>query len=141
MDGPFPVVRDDVIIDAGDLVTALDAAYSLLFHHAELLTTQTAPATGIVSWIETAAGINDLADSIARQAKAHEQDPSQPNWVTSQPGTDWHTGGPGKPIYVWSHETLEYLRQPLRDTLRNTKNDPTSNSSAGRRCPGLRSFR
>ena len=30
---------------------------------------------------------------------------------------------------------------PLRDTLRNTKTTPTSNSSAGRRCPGLRSFR
>ena len=124
LDDPFPVVPDDVIIDAGDLTTPFDAAHSLLFHHAELLTTQTAAATGIVSWIETAAGINDLADSIARQAKAHEQDPSQPNWVTSQPGTDWHTGGPGKPIYVWSDETLEYLRQPLRDTLRNTKNDP-----------------
>ena len=88
------------------------------------MTTQTAAATGIVSWIETAAGIDDLANSIARQAKAHEHDPSQPNWVTSQPGTDWHTGQPGKPIYVWSDKTLEYLRQPLRDTLRNTKNDP-----------------
>jgi hypothetical protein len=124
LDDPFPLVPDDVIIDAGDLTTPFDAAYSLLFHHAELLTTQTAAATGIVSWIETAAGINDLADSIARQAKAHEQDPSRPNWVTSQPGTDWHTGQPGKPIYVWSDETLKYLRQPLRDTLRNTKNDP-----------------
>ena len=124
LDDPLPVVPDDVIIDAGDLTTAFDAAYSLLFHHAELLTTQTAAATDIVSWIETAAGIDDLANSIARQAKAHEQDPSQPNWVTSQPGTDWHTGQPGKPIYVWSDETLEYLRQPLRDTLRNTKNDP-----------------
>ena len=120
---PFPVLPDKVVIDAGDLCTPLDAAHSLVFHHAELLTTQAGWAADIVYVITTAAGINDLADAIARQAKAHEQDPNQPNWVTSRPGTDWRTGQPTTPIYVWSDETLEYLRQPLWDTLQATKDD------------------
>ena len=133
----FPVLPDKVIVDLGDLCTPLDAAHSLVFHHAELLTTQAEPAADIVFWIDTAAGINDLGDSIARQAKAHENDPSRPNWVTSQPGTDWQTGKPSNPIYVWSDETLEYLRQPLHDTLQGTKNDPDLEHQCWTVLPGI----
>jgi hypothetical protein len=115
---------DKVLIDIGDWNTAHEAAASLVFHHAELLTTQISPATDIVGLIESAKGLNDLADSIYGQAEAHEHDPSQPNWVNSQPGTDWKTGQPANPVYVWSDQTLEYLALPLRDTLQQTKNDP-----------------
>jgi hypothetical protein len=115
---------DKVIIDVGDWKTALDAAASLVFHHAELLTTQAAPATDIICLIQAARGINDLADSIWGQSQAHEKDPSQPNWVSSKPGTDWQTGKPANPVYVWSDQTLEYLALPLNDTLQTTKNDP-----------------
>jgi len=106
-DDAFPP-PDKALIDLGDLVTPLDAAQALVFHHAELVTTQAAPAVDIVGWIEVATGINDLADSISSQASAHEQDPSLPNWVGSEPGTDWQTGKPAHPIYVWSDQTLEY---------------------------------
>src|SRR4051794_28384064 len=134
---PFPVLPDKVVIDAGDLCTPLDAAHSLVFHHAELLTTQAGWATDIVYVITTAAGINDLADAIARQAKAHEQDPNQPNWVTSRPGTNWRTGQPTSPIYVWSDETLEYLRQPLWDTLQATKDDTQLELQCWTALPGI----
>jgi hypothetical protein len=115
---------DRVLIELGDVCTPFDAACSLVFHHAELVTTQGGPATYIVEQqIPYAAGINDLADSISRQANAHEKDPSKQNWVSSQQGTDYKTGGKSNPIYVWSDDTVEYLRLPLRDTLKNTKND------------------
>jgi hypothetical protein len=112
-----------VPLDLFDLITPLDAAASLVFHHAELLTTQAAPASDIICLIQSARGISDLADSIWGQDRAHEKDPSQPSWVYSQPGTDWQTGKPTNPIYVWSDQTLEYLALPLQDTLQKTKND------------------
>jgi hypothetical protein len=115
---------DEVLIDVGDVNTAYDAAESLIFHHAELLTLQAAPAADIVGVIEWANGIDDLAQSIYTQAQAHETDPAKPNWVNSKPGTDWQTGKPGNPIYVWSDATLEYLPKPLHDALQTTKNDP-----------------
>jgi hypothetical protein len=121
-DGDLP--PDKVLIDVGDWNTALDAATSLVFHHAELLTTQAAPATDIICLIQFARGIDDLADSIWGQSQAHENDPSQPNWVSSRPGTDWQTGKPANPVYVWSDQTLEYLALPLKDALQTTKNDP-----------------
>jgi hypothetical protein len=121
-DGNLP--PDKVLIDIGDWNTALDAATSLVFHHSELLTTQAAPAADIICLIQSARGINDLADSIWGQDQAHEKDPSQPSWVYSLPGTDWQTGKPANPVYVWSDQTLEYLALPLQDTLQRTKNDP-----------------
>jgi hypothetical protein len=52
---------DKVIIDVGDINLALDAAASLVFHHAELLTLQSAPAEDIVDLIYCADGIEALA--------------------------------------------------------------------------------
>jgi hypothetical protein len=122
-DGDLP--PDKVIIDIGDWNTAVDAATSLVFHHAELLTTQAAPATDIVCVIHSARGIDDLAESIWEQSQAHENDPSQPNWVKSKVGLDWQNPSDlVHPIYVWSDQTLEYLALPLKDTLQTTKNDP-----------------
>lgn len=127
-----------MLIDLGDVSTPFDAACSLVFHHAELVTTQGEAATYIVEHqIPFASGINDLADSISRQAKAHEADPGKPNWVSSRPGTDYKTGGNSNPIYVWSAETREYLRLPLRDTLQNTKNDPQLEYQCWTALPGI----
>src|SRR5262249_37195242 len=123
-DGAFPVPPDKVVVDLGDLCTPLDAAHSLVFQHAELLTTQAGAAADLVFWSEVARGIADLRDSISSQAQAHESDPSKPNWVSSEAGTDWKTGQQTNPIYVWSDATLEYLRLPLQDALQHTKNDP-----------------
>ena len=117
---------DEALIDAGDFATALDAAKALVFHHPELLALQGAAAEAILNIIDTVPGIFPLANSIQMQSAAHESDPTQPNWVTSQPGQDWRTGQPtNKSIYVWSDETLENLALPLQNALRLTKDTPS----------------
>jgi hypothetical protein len=130
---------DKVIIDAGDINLALDAAASLVFHHAELLTLQSAPAEDIVDLIYCADGIEALAMSILDESKAHEADPSKPNWVSSRPGTDWKTGQPlpKNPIYVWSDKTLEYLRLPLSDALQTSKDQPRLEKQCWTVQPGI----
>ncbi len=128
---------DEVLVDAGDFTTAMDAAVSLVFHHAELLTLKTTPATDIIALIETAAGISQLALSIQSQSQAHDKDPSKQNWVISQPGTDYKTGQPGKPIYVWSQKTMTDLGLPLRDVLRTTKDHPGLQNQCWTVQPGI----
>ena len=114
---------DKVLIDIGDFNAAYDAAYSLVFHHAELLSLQPAPATDIITLIEGVDGIDLLAQSIDQESQAHEADPSQPNWVSSKSGIDWKTGQPSNPIYVWSDNTKENLARPLHNALQASKND------------------
>jgi len=115
---------DKVIIDLGDLGTAFDAAKSLVFHHPELLTLMNDPADTILNLIEYADGLLALAQSMLDQSQANQQDPTQPNWVNSQAGTDWRTGQPSAPIYVWSAQTVENLALPLQSALRHSKNAP-----------------
>ena len=114
---------DKVLIDIGDFNAAYDAAYSLVFHHAELLSLQPAPATDIITLIEGVDGIDLLAQSIDQESQAHEADPSQPNWVSSKSGIDWKTGQPSNPIYVWSDNTKENLARPLHNALQASKDD------------------
>lgn len=129
---------DKIIIDIGDLHTATDAAASLIFHHAELLATQKPKADYIVSEvIYYAAGMNALAQSILDESQAHERDPAEPNWVSSQPGKDWKTGQPAKPIYVWSDRTREYLRLPLGDALKQAKDDSNLENQCWTVQPGV----
>ena len=115
---------DKVIIDLGDLGTAFDAAKSLVFHHPELLTLMNDPADTVLNLIEYADGLLALAQSMLDQSQANQQDPTQPNWVNSQAGTDWRTGQPSAPIYVWSAQTVENLALPLQSALRQSKNAP-----------------
>jgi hypothetical protein len=116
---------DSLVADIGDFNTAEDAAAALVFHHAELLTTQDEPADDIINnIIMWARGLDALAQSILSQSQAHEKDPTKPNWVTSTGGTDWQTGQPSNPIYVWSDATLADLKLPLSDSLQQSKNDP-----------------
>jgi hypothetical protein len=113
---------EELVADIGDITAAENAAAALIFHHAELLTTQDESADDIINnYIVWAKGIDALARSILSQSQAHEKDPTQPNWVSSTPGTDWQTSQPSNPIYVWSDQTLEYLKLPLADSLQMTK--------------------
>lgn len=121
INGPGVTPADDVLLDIGDIATAFDAAKSLVFHHPELLAFQGVPAETILNIIEGAPGLYALASSMWKQSQDHENDPTQPNWVTSQPGTDWRTGEPTTPIYVWSDATIENLALPLQSALRLTK--------------------
>ena len=139
-DPPGQLPSDQDLIDLGDMNTAMDAAAALIFHHGELMTLNGVPAADIINnYILYAAGINALANSIYEQAQAHEADPSQPNWVQSVPGTDWTTGQPDQdhPIYTWSDQTLEYLALPLRDSLKQTKNEPDLKNQCWTVLPGV----
>jgi hypothetical protein len=115
---------DELLADIDNMNTAMDAAAALIFHHPEVLTIQASWAAKIVLYLPHANGLFFLGQSIQDQSKAHEKDPSKPNWVNSQPGTHFQTGQPTKPIYVWSGATLEFLQKPLRDVLQKTKDDP-----------------
>ena len=139
-DPPAVLPSDQDLIDLGDMNTAMDAAAALIFHHGELMTLNGEPAADIINnYILFARGINALAGSIYNQAQAHEADPAQPNWVQSVPGTDWTTGQPDQdhPIYTWSSQTLEYLAQPLQDSLKQTKNEPDLKNQCWTVLPGV----
>ena len=114
-------ISDEDLGDLANFATAYDAAASLIFHHPEMMALHPTPAERILDIIHSAAGMNALAASLQEQARNHEADPTSPNWVESRPGTDWKTGQPSGPIYVWSDETLEWLGMPLRDSLVRTK--------------------
>jgi hypothetical protein len=129
---------NELVGDIGDITTAEDAAAALVFHHTELLTTQATPAHDIINNIIVwARGIDALAQSILAQSKAHESDPSKPNWVSSTPGTDWQTNQPSSPIYVWSDATLADLKLPLNDSLQMSKNCPTLQDQCWTIQPGV----
>ncbi len=135
--GPAMPPPDDIILDLEDIGTAFAAAESLVFHHPELLSLQDAPATAVQTLIQDSAGLYALAQSMLDQSQAHEADPTQPNWATSQPGTDWQTGADAGPIYAWSSQTVEYLVAPLQDALRRSKNDPDLQGQCWTVLPGV----
>ena len=122
-DTPDGLPSDKVLLDVHDLNTADDAAYSIVFHHPELLTLEATPAGKVMAYVESARGIGDLAQAILDQSQAHDKDPNQPNWAVSKAGLDWQSKQPAGSVYAWSDKTLEYLSQPLGDTLQATKDD------------------
>ncbi|MEM7052794.1 MAG: hypothetical protein AAF604_24225 [Acidobacteriota bacterium] len=118
------------IIDVHDWKTAYDAGVSIVFHHAELVSIGANTAAGVQGIIEFSNGISDLATQILAQAKAHQQDPAKLNWVVEEPylGTDM------KPIkgsarYAWTAETKQWMRGPMMDSLTQSKNDPSLQST------------
>ena len=138
----IPCPAEDYVLDLHDMKTALDAAESLLFHHAELLTTSPGPAAYIFgNVIQYAKGLNDLQTSIYNQSQAHDKDPKQDNWVNSEPGQDWKTGDPlpGQPFYRWSAQTLEFIGPPLQDVLLQSKNDASLETQCWTVQPGCTS--
>jgi hypothetical protein len=121
---PDGLLPDQVLLDAKDLATADDTAYAIVFHHPELLSLEAKVAADILeTYVESARGIDALAQTIQDQSRANDQDKNQPNWANSTPGKDWQTGKPASNIYVWSGRTLADLSLPLADTLQATKDD------------------
>lgn len=121
-----PDPSDDDLLDIANFKDASDAAVSLIFHHPEVMALQPAPADNILSIVNTARGLNALAQSILEQSRDHEADPSKANWVVTLMGTDYKTGQPSSnPMYAWSTKTVEFVGLPLRDTLTRTKDEAT----------------
>ena len=132
-----PDLPDDVLIDIHDITTAQDCAAALVFHHGELMTLVADKAAYIIENIVFfAKGMTPLANSILSQAQDHEHN-GAPNWVNLKPGTDWATGQPTRPVWVWSDDTLALLVQPLQDTLRMSKDDTALENWCWTVLPGI----
>lgn len=122
-DTPDGLLPDKVLIDIHDMQTADDTAYTIVFHHPELLTLEATVADYVLGYVESARGIGQLAQTILDQSQSHEKDPNQPNWAVSIAGKDWRSDQPAAARYAWSCPTLRDLSQPLADTLQVTKDD------------------
>ncbi len=118
------------IIDVHDYKTALDAAVSLVFHHVELVNIGATTAATVHSIIEYSNGISDLATHILEQVLAHQKDPANQNWVYETPYKNSDFTPSSKNYYDWSDVTREWVKPPMKDSLRLTKNDPSLKSSS-----------
>lgn len=121
----------ECIIDVHDWVTAADAAHSIISHHVELANLLAAVAAKVANYIEYANGFSDLATQILTQARTHQQNPSNQNWAFETPYLDTNLKPTDKSYYNWSDTTKRWMRAPLQDSLNQTKNDPSLQSSAG----------
>lgn len=115
--------------DVHDWLSAFDAAVSIVFQHAELLNIGPDTAGTVTDIITFANGISDLATQIFNQVQDHQQNPSAENWVLQKPYTK-RDGDPDKWRYVWSDTTQDWMAGPMKDSLRQTKNDPLLQSSS-----------
>lgn len=119
------------IIDVHDWVTPEDAAHSIISHHIELANLLGTVAAKVANYIEYAKGFSDLATKILTQAMAHQQNPSNQNWAFETPYLDTNLKPTNKSYYNWSDTTKRWMRAPLQDTLNQTKNDPSLQSTTG----------
>ena len=117
------------IIDVHDWLTAEDAAHSIISHHVELANLLGTVAATVANYIEYANGFSDLATQILAQAKAHQQDPNNQNWAFEAPYLDTNLKPTNKTYYNWSNVTKTWMGAPLRDSLNQTKNDPSLQST------------
>jgi len=121
---PVAPADENIIVDLGNVVTIQDAAASLVFHHPEMLTLETAPAATVLAIIDAQTSLSTLAQSMYLQSLMHEGDPqANPNWADEQPAQDWQTGAPKGTLYKWSEQTRANLKAPLQAALRATKDD------------------
>jgi hypothetical protein len=121
----------DCIIDVHDWITAEDAAHSIISHHVELANLLGTVAAKVANYIEYANGFSDLATQILTQAEAHQQNPSKQNWAFESPYLDTNLKPTNKSYYNWSDTTKRWMRAPLQDSLNQTKNDPSLQSTTG----------
>jgi hypothetical protein len=119
------------IIDVHDWITAGDAAHSIISHHVELANLLGTVAAKVANYIDYANGFSDLAGHILTQARAHQQNPSNQNWAFETPYLDTNLQPTNKSYYNWSDTTKRWMRAPLQDTLNQTKNDPSLQSTTG----------
>jgi hypothetical protein len=110
-------------IDVYDWNTAFQAACNLVFMHGELCNLDATTAARVMHIIEFSKGIDDLAAAILNQAKEHLADPEKQNWAVEDYWRD-PQGNPDKnrPRYQFSAKTREWLKSPIADALRRTKN-------------------
>src|SRR5262249_40845238 len=93
---------------------------NLVNMHGELLNLNPDTAAIVAGVIERAKGIEDLAEAILDQAKDHQAQPNKPNWAVEQSWIDEQ--GKSHSRYQLSPKTIEWLKAPLADALRQAKN-------------------
>lgn len=120
-----------MLLDVDDWKTAFDTAVSLVFHHSELLNLSAETAAEVSYIIQHSNGISDLAMAILQQALAHQQDPSVDNWVVEKPYLNPDgTPAAGTSYYAWTDTTISWMKAPLKDSLKISKNDPDLQSTS-----------
>lgn len=130
--GARVTMADDIapIIDVHDFKTAMDAAVSLVFHHVELVNIGGDTSAAVTDVIEYSNGISDLAEQIYEQALAHQKDPAKRNWVYEKPYLNEDLKPSDTSHYDWSDVTKEWVKGPMKDSLRKAKNDPSLKSTS-----------
>lgn len=121
----------ELILEAATVNGVFDVAATLIMHHPELMSLKSDIYGKVNAYVEYAAGISDLAQSIYDQASNYAKDPTQENWVSAVPanGPDLGPDPSGTQVYRWSDTTRGAMASPgvpgpLTDVLQNTKNDP-----------------
>jgi hypothetical protein len=113
----------DSYLDVDDWNSAAKAACALTFMHGELCNLDPDTAAQVMDIIEWSSGIDELTNAILQQVKDHQGDPASPNWIVEDAWRD-ENGNPlkDKPRYTISQKTCDWLRAPVKDALRTTKN-------------------
>lgn len=120
------------IVDVHDFKSAEDAAASIVFHHQELVNVGGETATAVLHLIEYSTGFSDLASQIYQQALAHQGDPATQNWAFEDPYLDTNMQPTSTSYYNWSDTTKEWMKAPLIDAIRASKNEPALESTSTR---------
>jgi hypothetical protein len=120
----------DSHLDVHDWASAASAAQALTFMHPELTNLDGVAAGTVMDIIEYSSGIDELTQAILQQSKAHLSNPASPNWIVEDAWQD-ENGQPlkDKPRYTISQKTCDWLRAPVKDAIRTTKNTPELEST------------
>lgn len=118
------------IIDVHNFKTAMDAAVSLVYHHLELVNIGATTGATVSNIIEYSNGISDLAEQILQQALAHQQNPSNQNWVYESPYLDTNLQPTTTSYYNWSDITKQWVAGPMTDSVKQAKNEPSLQSTS-----------
>lgn len=117
--------------DPDNLLTPLDTAKAILFHHPELVNLDPDVAARVWTHLENTPAVMDLAMAISTQGAAGVHDPDYDDgWAVLEPVMDDQgnevIGQDGEPIYhyILTDTTKDAAQQPLNLILKATKNDP-----------------
>lgn len=127
---PRKLVKRDANDDPDDMLTPLDTAKAILFHHPEVTSLDPDVAALVVTHIENAVGLAELSDAISAQGRAYEHDDEyEDGWAVLVPILDEdgnrRVKSDGSPYYhyVLSDRTSEEAELAVKSLLRAAHND------------------
>ncbi|GEM_PF-846935 len=127
---PKKLVKRDANDDPDDMLTPLDTAKALLFHHPAVTSLDPDVAALVMTHIENAVGLSELTDAISAQGRAYEHDDDyEDGWAVLVPILDEEGNrrmkSDGTPYYhyVLSDRTAEEAETAVKSLLRAAHND------------------